>query len=112
MQRVNVQPIYSNYKRDNKFLGIIDYKSLYVCIAYAFIIFIICSILPLTIEYAVYLFMFLVVPVIAIFCVNINNESSIDVITTIFEYMLKKNIYVRVDYMCDFKKAIYCKSKN
>ncbi len=111
MQRINVQPIYSNYKRENKLFGIIDYKSLYVCIAYAFAVFVICSILPLTFEYSIYLFMFLVVPVIAMFCVNINNESSIDVITTIFGYILKKNIYVRVDYTCDFKKNIYCKVK-
>ena len=109
MQRLNVQPIYSNYKRENKFLGLIDYKSLMFCLIYAFIVFYICSFLPLNIEYSIYLFIFLVIPVIAIFCVNINNESAIDVIITIIEFLMKKSIYVRKDYIFDFKKDIYIK---
>ncbi len=101
--------MYSNYKRENRFLGIIDYKSLWFCVIYSFVIFVICGFLPIKLEYAIYVFIFMVVPVIAIFCVNINNESAVDVILTIFEFIFKSKIYVRKDYICDFKSVIYKK---
>ncbi|MEG1059281.1 MAG: hypothetical protein RSD14_03840, partial [Clostridia bacterium] len=86
MQKINEQPIYYNYKRENKWFGIIDYKSLIAIVIYVFIIGYVLSVFSFNLEIKVYIFMALTVPVIAISCVNVNNESIIDVFVTILKF--------------------------
>ena len=53
--------IYLNYKRKNKWLGIIDYKSLIIICIYIFVIIyflkFIYKFIPVKLEYLIYLFM-------------------------------------------------------
>lgn len=112
MQKINEQRIYSNYKRNLKFLGIIDYQSLVVIVIYIIAIISILKILPLSIELTIYIFMFMVIPVIAIFCININNESTIEVLIIIIKFILNKKIFVKLEYTKDFKPCKYSITKN
>lgn len=107
MQRVNNQPIYLNYKRNRKWLGIIDYKSLIILVLYILIVVNILKLLPLKLEYLIYIFIFLVVPVAGIAIININNESVIDILITIISFMLNGKIYVKLEFKENFKKCIY-----
>ena len=69
--------------------------------------------MPFSIYIKSYVFLFLVIPVVAIFCVNINNESTLDAIGTILEFFLNQKYFVREDYIKDFKKEKYVnKEKN
>lgn len=107
IKKVNEQRIYSNYTKNLKFLGIIDYKSLMCIIVYVTFVLNIMRILPVSIETAVYLFIVLVIPVVAIFCVNLHNESTIDVIFIIFEFYIKRGVYVKINCLKDYKNEIY-----
>ncbi len=107
MQKINEQRIYSNYKRNLKFLGVIDYQSLVVIVIYIIAIISILRLLPLSIEFTIYIFMFMVIPVIAVFCININNESTIDVLIIIIKYILNKKIFVRLEQAKEYKPCKY-----
>ena len=107
IKRINEQRIYSNYTRNLKFLGIIDYKSLTVVIIYIVLILNIMRILPINAEFAIYGFISLVVPIVAIFCVNLNNESTVDVICIILDFYTKRKIYADTDNIRYFKPDIY-----
>ena len=52
----NKVEIYLNYKRNNKWLGIIDYKSLIFICVYIFFIVSILKFIPIKLEYLIYLF--------------------------------------------------------
>lgn len=99
--------IYFNYKRKNKWLGIIDYKTLVVIGIYIFIVISILKIIPIKIEYLIYFFIFLVVPVIAILLINIENDSAIDMLMIILKYSMNNDIFVKKEYIKNIQKDIY-----
>ena len=94
MKEYNKQNIYKNFNRKNKWIGIIDYKSLVILVGYVFVIITILRYINIKLEYAVYIFMFLTVPIVAVVFININNEVAIDVIFIILKLYLKKGTYV------------------
>lgn len=106
-KRINEQPIYLNYNRSIKFLGIIDYKSLTIIVIYIVCVLTILRLLPFNIEILTYIFLILVIPVVAVFCVNLNNESTIDVICTIIKFMFDKKYFVRVEETKHYEPRIY-----
>ncbi|MDF2865921.1 MAG: hypothetical protein K0R72_739 [Clostridia bacterium] len=91
---MNEKEMYMNYKRNNKWLGIIDYKSLSFLIFYLVLIWNVVDFFEITLEYKIYIFVCLSIPVIVLLCININSESAIDVMITIIRFMLKNKIYV------------------
>ena len=103
--------IYLNYKRKNKWLGIIDYKSLIVLCIYIFIV--ICFLkhiykfIPIKLEYIIYLFIFFVIPVISALLININDESAVDTLIVIFKFCINNKIYVKKEYIKKLDKKIY-----
>lgn len=107
IKKVNEQRIYSNYTRNLKFLGIIDYKSLMCVIVYVIFVLNVIKLLPISIEMAIYIFIILVIPVVAVFCVNMHNESTIDVILVILEFYLKRGVYVKTSTLKDFRNEMY-----
>lgn len=112
MKEYNKQKIYKNFNRKNKWFGIIDYKSLVILVAYIFLIITILRYINIKLEYAVYIFMFLTVPVVAVVFININNEVAIDVIFIILKFYFKQGMYVnKKDKKC-YKKCIYKRINN
>ena len=93
-EKINEKIMYTMYKRNSKWLGIIDYKSLCFILIYMFILINILDFLNLNLETSIYIFLFLTVPVICILVININQESAITVIFYIFKFFLnRKNRY-------------------
>ena len=107
----NKAEIYLNYKRNNKWLGLIDYKSLIFICVYIFLIVSILKFIPIKLEYLIYVFIFLVVPVIAIIVINVGDDSAIDTLMIIFKYCLNNKIYVKKEYVKNLSKEVYKKIK-
>jgi hypothetical protein len=91
---MNEKEIFMNYKRNNKWLGIIDYKSLTFLVIYIVILWNILELLGIRLEYKVYAFVCLSIPVIVLLCINIDSESAIDVVITVLKFRFKNKIYV------------------
>ena len=111
-RKINEQPVYLNYNRNIKFLGIIDYKSLVIIVIYSIGILTILNFLPIGIEVLMCLFCFLVIPVLAIFCVNLNNESTIDIIYIILKYHFDKKIFVNIKEAKVFMPSLFSSDEN
>lgn len=94
MREYNKQRTYQNFNRKNKWMGIIDYKSLLVLIIYMFIIFSAIRLLNLDFKISIYLFSFFTVPIISAVIININNEVAIDVILIILKFYIKNKIFI------------------
>ena len=109
MEENNKVKIYSNYKRKNKWLGIIDYNALIIIVLYVFLVISILKIIPIKLEYLIYIFIFSVVPIIAILLINIGEENAIDMLSIILKYNINKGIYVRKKFVKNIKKDIYVK---
>lgn len=103
----NKVEIYLNYKRSNKWLGIIDYKSLIVMCIYILIIVTILKFLPINFEYLVYIFIFLVIPVVALILINVGNESAVDTLIVIFKFLLNNNIFIKKEYIKKLDNEMY-----
>lgn len=101
--------IYSNYKRKNKWLGIIDYRSLVLIIIYVFVVVSILRIVPLKLEYLIYVFIFLVIPVISILLINLGNDSAIDMLLIILKFTFNNAIFVKREYVVNLKNQMYVK---
>lgn len=102
---------YSNFKRENKWLGIIDYKSLCLLLCYIAIILFILSKINVKLEYLIYIFIFLTAPVFIMIFINIGNESIYDVLIVILKFYKNKKIYVKKDYICNMNGEKYIKNK-
>lgn len=101
--------IYYNFNRKNKWLGIIDYKSLLIIIIYIILVINIIRIFNITFDIAIYLLIFATLPVIVIFTIDVNNETCIDMLLIIIKFFINKKIYINKKHACDLSKEIYCK---
>lgn len=91
---MNEKEIFMNYKRNNKWLGIIDYKSLTFLVIYLVVIWNGIDFFGIKLEYKIYIFVCAAIPVSVMLCININSESAIDVVITILKFGFKNKIYV------------------
>ena len=96
---MNEKELFMNYKRNNKWLGIIDYKSLTFLVGYLAVIWNAINLLNIPLEYKMYILISLSIPVTVVLCVNINSESAIDVVITVIKFNLKNKIYVNINYL-------------
>lgn len=96
---MNEKEVFMNYKRNNKWLGIIDYKSLTFLVVYLAIVWNVTNVFNIPLEYKMYILISLIVPVTVMLCININSESAIDVVITVIKYNFKNKIYVNTNYL-------------
>ena len=83
-----------NYKRKEKFLGVIDYKVLIVICVIGGVIFYILKNIKIDIIYKIVLFIFLAgIPIIFIL-VGANGENMIDFMYFVLKYFIKDRVYV------------------
>ena len=97
------------FNRKNKWMGIIDYKSLLVLVIYMFIIFSAIRVLNLSLKLSMYLFLFFTVPIISAVIINVNNEVAIDVILIIIKFYIKKKIFINKKEIKKEKIKLYKK---
>ncbi len=93
---INRKRIYSNFQRKNKWLGLIDYKTLSLIGIYISIIVLILSKLQLGLDYKLYIFAFFSLPVVAMFiCSDIEQDSVFDMFIIILKFFMLRCIYTK-----------------
>ena len=98
-QDVNKQEIkqrdnYPNLNRSNKWLGIIDYKSLVILLVILFIIWNILGLFLLNQLYRVYILIIISIPILGLFYANKSSENISNVIYTVIKYMVSPKCYM------------------
>ena len=91
---VKTRDNYPNLNRSNKWLGIIDYKSLVMLLA---ILFVIWNILGLFLQnqlYRVYILIIISIPILGLFYANRSSENISNVIYTVIKYIVSPKRYV------------------
>lgn len=113
MEYNDKQQIYSNYKRQNRFLGIIDYKSLCILIAYMLALGYILYAIHISLTLKIYVYIFLAMPVLAVLLANCDKDSAIDVVINVLCFLLSKKQFVKdLDKLdCNYLKIYIKKSK-
>lgn len=93
-ENIKTRDNYPNLNRSNKWLGIIDYKSLVIILA---ILFGVWNILELFLEnqlYKVYILIIISIPILGLFYANKSSENISSVIYTVIKYMVSPKKYM------------------
>lgn len=109
MERINKQRVFNFYNRKNKWLGIIDYKTLVFGILYAFIMFKIIFGFNLTYELKIYLYINMILPLIIFIILNIHEESIIDKLKVIILFYIFRRKYINIRFFSK-NNVIYVKN--
>jgi len=109
LERINKQKVYNFYSRKNKWLGLIDYKTLLFCVIYVFIVFKIIGLFNISYITKIYIVANLLLPLIIFILFNLKEESIIDKLIFILLFYVKRKIYTNNIYFTN-NKCIYVKS--
>lgn len=85
---------YSNLNRSNKWLGVIDYKSLVILLAMFFCIWNILGLFLQNQLYKVYILIIISIPIVSLFYANKSSENISNVIYTVIKYMVSPKVYM------------------
>ena len=85
---------YSNLNRNNKWLGIIDYKSLVILIVMLFVVWNILGFLVENDMYRVYILLIVAIPILGLFYANKSEENISFVIYIVLKYWFSPKLYV------------------
>ncbi|MBR6614021.1 MAG: hypothetical protein IKK84_04570 [Clostridia bacterium] len=86
--------VYSGLKRRNKFLGIIDYRTLVILLGYVWIVWKIAENIFNSLIYRGYFCVFLIIPVIGLVYANRNEEDISHIIYVIIKFLVSPKLYV------------------
>lgn len=106
---IEKKEIYMNYKRQNKWMGIIDYKTLTIVIGYIIIIFYIIKSFNLSFSASVNVYSVLITPAIALMFINNKNGSAIEILIIILKFLINRKIFVDTKYYKKDKLYKYVK---
>lgn len=93
-ENIKTRDNYPNLNRSNKWLGIIDYKSLVILLV---ILFVVWNILGLFLQnqlYRVYILIVISIPVLGLFYANKSSENISSVIYTVIKYIISPKCYM------------------
>lgn len=85
---------YSNINRKSKWLGIIDYKSIIILLAYIVIMWNVTGVFLTSVIYRVYIVIILVIPIVGLFYSYRSAEDVTSVIYTVLKYTVSPKKYV------------------
>lgn len=83
-----------NYNLKNKFLGVLDYSTLFVNLAWVYLVFSISRLFGLSLHLQLSLVIILCLPLILFSILGINNERILNVIIYLVKYLLKPKLYI------------------
>lgn len=109
MERINKQRVFNFYNKKNKWLGIIDYKTLFFFVAYLLIVFKILNIFNIQIIIKLYIYIIAVLPLVIFILFNLQEESIIEKLKIILIFFISRNIYVS-SQNTTFTKNMYVKN--
>lgn len=91
------EEVFPSFRRQNKWLGIIDYKSLVVFAIYFYIIYIICNVFQLSSKTILSIMIVSSVPLITTYFINSKDESIVDILFVVFRfYFSPKKYYYKI----------------
>ncbi len=96
MQRINKQKTFNFLKRKNKWMGLIDYKTLLVFIIYIIFLFEIINIFNISNILKLYLFIYFTIPAVIFIFLNLKEESIIDKLIVIIIYFVKRKNFIKI----------------
>ena len=85
---------YPNLNRSNKWLGIIDYKSLLMLLAIFFVVWNVLGVFVKNQLYRVYILLIIAIPILGMFYANKSSENISNVIYTVIKYMVSPKQYM------------------
>lgn len=85
---------YPNLNRKNKWLGIIDYKSLVILVALLFFIWNILGLFMDNDIYKIYILTIILIPIAGLFYVNKAEENISTIIYTVLKYLISHKYYI------------------
>lgn len=83
-----------NYSLKNKFLGALDYSTLFVNLVWIFLVFNITHLFFSSLYIQLSLVIVLCLPLILFSILGVNNENILNVIIYLFRYILKPKLYI------------------
>lgn len=86
--------IYPDFNRENKWLGIIDYKSLIILFIYTISLWYIIGLFLEDTFTKMYILVIMTLPVFCIFYTNISETNTTYVVYIILKYIFSKKLYV------------------
>ena len=104
--------IFPSFRRQNKWLGIIDYKTLALFGVYLYVIYLICNLIGLSSSSMTATLIVSSVPMVAILFVNSKDETAIDILITVVRfYFSKKTYYYLIEEKIEFDLSSMEKKK-
>lgn len=94
MEELEKKEVFSNLNRENKWLGIIDYKSLVILLMYIVIIWLVSGIFSTSMYMRIYSLVITTIPVIGVFYSNKSSESIASMIYIVIKYIISPKLYV------------------
>lgn len=104
-------PIYADLKRKNKWLGILEYRSMIFIILYFFIVIYLLLHISIKTDIKIVIGTFLTIPVGILFYVNKDQESIIDMLVTISLFYYRRGIYLKKIEIKSLKNEYYQSKK-
>lgn len=96
MERINKQEVYNFVNIKNKWLGLIDYKTLLIFGIYSYLITKFAFFLDITYSSRLYIITIFILPFIIFMILNLNEECIIDKFFIIIIFLLKRKIYIKI----------------
>ena len=83
-----------NYNFENKFLGVIDYLTIFVNVIWYIFVFLILSIIPISFQIKIFIFILCCFPLFLISITGFNGENVVYVFRYIFLFLVKTKLYL------------------
>ena len=108
MEKINGQRVFNFYNRKNKWLGIIDYKTLVFGMIYIILVLKLVFSLSISYKIKIYISSNLIIPLIIFVILNVNEESILDKLCIIIKFLISRKIYYNGNFF-NKEKTIYAK---
>lgn len=97
MERINKQEVYNFVSRKNKWLGLIDYKTLLVFGIYSYLVIKFVFFLDITHILRLYIITIFISPFVIFIILNLNEECIVDKLFVILKFLSKRKIYIKME---------------
>ncbi|MBR5227105.1 MAG: hypothetical protein IKV94_00485 [Clostridia bacterium] len=104
--------VFPNFKRTNKWRGIIDYKSLTFVLIYIFIIWNICKIVNISAIYGLYIVVIFTIPIVSVMNAFSSEDNIVDVLCIIIKYLLSPKRYMYLIRKREYIQLVQTKNKD
>jgi hypothetical protein len=101
--------IYLSYKKNNKWLGIIEYKFLTIMLLIIISIWYILRIIINSFEFTVYVYIIIIIPIISFVFISGKSMNSLYMVKTVFKHIFLRKVYLRNTILFNNKNIVYKK---